>query len=273
MSRNSDVLYNLFARCSNFLERFFISCHNFGFVNALKLFYGLYSNKHLKSVKIKRMRRKIYFRGKADIGVMSHFWKPLYHIECTKPNKQLAIIDAGANIGDETIRFQHFHPNATILAIEAEQDNFSVLKKNFQETPNVHCYHKALWYETTTLSLSKNSDSNESFRVNEETKQAALQVGTITIPELMQTHQLNEIDIIKLDIEGAEKALFSYNTDEWISKVNVFIFEIPDYDNPGTTRLIFEKLAAMNFNVFRSDESLVLIKADQPFRLHSILYY
>mgnify|MGYP000361339186 CR=1 FL=1 len=36
-------------------------------------------------------------------------------------------------------------------------------------------------------------------------------------------------DLLKIDIEGAEKELFSENTDYWLGKVNMIIIELHDW--------------------------------------------
>ncbi len=230
----------------------------------------------MRKVHINFADRDFYFRGKSDKGVMSHFWNNLFNITTTK-DKPLNIIDAGAHIGDETLRFRYFHPDANIVAIEAEKNNFEVLSKNFSEDKNVKLFNKALWNEKTTLNIAQHSDSTEAFRVREKdsSNTSSTEIKTITIPIIMQENNWDEIDILKLDIEGAEKTIFTKNFDEWIEKVNVFVFEIPDSDIPGTTQLIFDAISKHGIIVtcHNVDEYLVLIKENQPFGLERIKYY
>jgi hypothetical protein len=61
-------------------------------------------------------------------SLLTRSWIPLHRVHL--------IVNAGANIGDETIRFRHFHPEATIIALEPHAGNFHVLKKNVEADPN-----------------------------------------------------------------------------------------------------------------------------------------
>lgn len=47
------------------------------------------------------------------------------------------IVDAGANIGLASIYFANNYPEAKIIAIEPEQSNFELLKKNVAPYPNI----------------------------------------------------------------------------------------------------------------------------------------
>ena len=58
------------------------------------------------------------------------------------------------------------------------------------------------------------------------------------------TGGLTEIDILKLDIEGAEYEVFSRNYESWIHRVEVIIVECADKDRPGTTQAMFRALSA-----------------------------
>jgi hypothetical protein len=80
------------------------------------------------SLYVTKLRRRVCFRGKMG-GVLSHYYSPGYRILDTTTNPVRVIIDAGANIGDETLRFRHFHPEAEIVAIEPDSGNFAVLCK------------------------------------------------------------------------------------------------------------------------------------------------
>ena len=45
------------------------------------------------------------------------------------------------------------------------------------------------------------------------------------MPDLIQSQDISQIDILKVDIEGAERALFSTPQDEWIKHVRTIAIE------------------------------------------------
>ena len=71
--------------------------------------------------------------------------------------------------------------------------------------------------------------THEGYRVTEATDQD-YDLEAVTIEQLMNDHELPRIDILKLDIEGAEYHLFARNFESWIDKIQVIIFECDDTD-------------------------------------------
>ena len=107
-----------------------------------------------------------------DIGAVMHFVNPNYHIIGTS-KKITTIIDLGANIGSETIRFAINHPNSKIFSVEAQADNFNILKLNIEKNnfKNVKLYNRAAYsedgIELTLSNSSSGANKNEAFSIKE----------------------------------------------------------------------------------------------------------
>jgi FkbM family methyltransferase len=191
-------------------------------------------------------------------------------------DKVRRIVDAGANIGDETIRFRYFHPEATIIAIEPEVNNFRLLTQNTQNDPKIICLNKGLWSRECRLKVIPGT-VNENFKVAEMTNSSEkYDIEAISVDRLMREFDLPEIDILKMDIEGAERQVFdAESVMDWITRVKVIILECPDNDYPGTTILMFEKLlqSGRKFNCYIHGENIVLIRSDVKWTLSSDLLY
>ena len=261
-----------------FVERLTIGLRNLGLVGAIKLFF-IYRSRSLllkpTSVYLQGPKRHFYFRGAADKGVMSHFYKDGYRIVDQQRNKVRFIIDAGANIGDETIRFRYFHPEATIIAIEPEKNNFQVLEQNVKDDPRIITVNRGLWSKACRLRIIPGT-TNESFKVAEVSDpDESYDILATSISQLMEEFSIPEIDILKMDIEGAEKQVFNSVTTGWLSKVKVFIFECPDNDNPGTTMMIFNALfqEGLKYNCYLHGENIILIRQDVAWTLGSDLFF
>jgi hypothetical protein len=65
---------------------------------------------------------------------------------------------------------------------------------------------------------------------------------------MMEMH-LDRIDILKIDIEGAEKEVFE-SSSKWIDKVSVIMTELHDQIRPGSARAFSE--ATQGFDVVSS---------------------
>ncbi len=259
----------LIRRSIAWLYRFVCCIEQLGFINAIKIFLiGRILNLEI-AIKLPNAQT-FYCNGRLD-GVTSHFYNWAYYIQTNDGPAIQTIIDGGANIGVETARFHFHYPDAHIIAVEAAKRNFSYLEKNFKENEKVDCVLGGLWPIKTNLNVHSPAASMESFVVEETEKENLESIKAFPIQELMDRKNWKQIDILKLDIEGAEYELFTKNYKSWIDKVNVLIFEVPDVDRAGATQVIFKALADLNFNTFHCGENLVLIKNHLPWTLKKVI--
>ena len=63
-------------------------------------------------------------------------------------------------------------------------------------------------------------------------------VKGMTVRSIMDTFGFSFIDVLKIDIEGAEKEVFA-DTSEWISNVNSLIVELHEGKKPGCKRSFY----------------------------------
>ena len=263
----------LFARGFAYLQRFCVAWENFGFVSAVRLF--IYCREEIPggvSVYVRKLRRTIVFRGRIDKGVLSHFYTPGYRIRNTTENTVQVILDVGANIGDETLRFRHFHPEAVIVAIEPDSENFKFLSLNTGGDTKIRLLKNGLWSHDCWLRVVP-GESAEGIRVEEAEAASPEGVEAVSIPTILSQLSLDEIDILKMDIEGAEYQVFSApNVESWIDRVKVLIVECPDTDHPGATQKIFEAIANREFDCYIHGECLVFIRKDTGWKLESNTY-
>jgi FkbM family methyltransferase len=162
------------------------------------------------------------------------------------------------------MRFRRFHPKAKILAIEADMGNFAVLQKNFAWDTRTIPLRRALWNREGELMVWP-TWANVASRVGESPNHvAAVPVPGCTVPGLMREFELSGIDILKLDIEGAESVVFQTPDTRWLAQVRCIVFECCDADDAGTTMKVFDVLrqAGWRGNCHVCGENLVLIRSD-----------
>ena len=147
------------------------------------------------------------------------------------------IIDAGANVGLASIYFANQYPQAKIIAIEPENSNFMLLKKNVEPYPNVIPLQAALWNKNEEMTLFDPGLGNWAFEIADTTAESvesgAQTVMAMTVDRIMAEYQFDEIDILKIDIEGAEKEVFE-DTSLWIEQVKSLMIELHEETKPGT---------------------------------------
>jgi FkbM family methyltransferase len=148
------------------------------------------------------------------------------------------IIDAGANIGLASIYFSSRFPDAKIFAIEPELSNFELLSKNVSSYKNITAIHAALWNENNDINLIDPGlgkwgfMTQEDNNINDSLGKLCHSVKGMRLETIMESWGINHIDILKVDIEGAEKEVF-YDTSQWIHQVDCLIVELHERMKPG----------------------------------------
>ncbi|MBU2472872.1 MAG: FkbM family methyltransferase [Patescibacteria group bacterium] len=162
------------------------------------------------------------------------------------------IVDAGANAGYSTLYFHNRFPKAKVIAIEPEENNFSILKLNTSRYKQIELVKAGLWYKKTNLKIVDAGLGEWGFKTEE-----GGDIPTITIDELVNRY--NEIDILKMDIEGAEKEFFSHNCD-WLNRVNILIIELHDKWREGCSKTFYSAIEKYNFKISQKGENIILFK-------------
>lgn len=154
------------------------------------------------------------------------------------------IVDAGANIGLASIYLANKYPSAKIIAIEPEQSNFTLLKKNVEAYPNIQPVQAALWHKNEEINLVDPGLGNWGFMTAEKggsdtsVAPARHTVRAMTVDKVMEAFDLKTINILKIDIEGAEKEVFS-DTTAWINRVDSMIVELHERMKSGCNRSFY----------------------------------
>jgi len=76
----------------------------------------------------------------------------------------------------------------------------------------------------------------------------------VGIEDLLQQFDRERIDVLKIDVEGAEYDLFSSDISTWIDRVGTLAIEIHEQIRPGVRNLVFDALAKHGFAHRRWEE-------------------
>ena len=167
------------------------------------------------------------------------------------------ILDAGANIGLSAVYFSITFPGADIIALEPEDTNYEFLEYNTEEFPCITPIKKALWYKNTRLNITNPNEPSFSFSVTENDSFQGPVEG-VTVDALMQEYGLETIDILKIDIEGAEKEIFAEKP-AWVSRVRMIFIELHDSKKPGCSRAFYSAIDPFVKEELRQGENAVII--------------
>ncbi len=127
--------------------------------------------------------------------------------------KGMTVLDIGANVGLYTvIAARLVGEEGRIISFEPEAQNFGILKKNISDNnfKNVQPIQVAVadTEGELTLFLSKGNKGKHSlFRPSDTGGEQV--VKTIVLDKWLEKHTIGKVDIIKIDIQGAEPLAFS----------------------------------------------------------------
>ena len=129
--------------------------------------------------------------------------------KCVQP---LTIFDIGANKGEIAERYSQMFPTATIYSFEPVPDVFTTLERKFHENPQIIVHQLAVSEAVGTADIYLHRYEASGWNsmlpklsgsiVPEDV--SAVKVPTITIDVFCDRHNINTIDLLKLDIQGGE---------------------------------------------------------------------
>jgi FkbM family methyltransferase len=144
----------------------------------------------------------------------------VYYFE--SDNKAPLIIDCGSNIGLSIIYFKTLFPQSKVIGFEPDPEIHGLLRSNLDafKLKDIDARNEAVWIKDETLVFKKgyleghivDADSNE---------KNTIQVKATRLRDLLS--QFEEIDFLKIDIEGAELEVLE-DCAEYLPRVkNLFI--------------------------------------------------
>jgi hypothetical protein len=85
-------------------------------------------------------------------------------------------------------------------------------------------------------------------------------VNGVTIDDLLaRWGGVSKIDLLKIDIEGAEKELFSVPCDSWLTRMRIMVIELHDHMIPGCEQALERVTRNRRFLKMIKDENTILI--------------
>jgi FkbM family methyltransferase len=173
-----------------------------------------------------------------------------------------SIIDGGGNIGLTAAYFASRYPDAKILTIEPDKENFELLKQNTGAYKNIEQLNGGIWDHAAHLLVKDLGIGNNGFMVEETSEGTAGAIQSWGIYDLMQKMNWPTCDIVKLDVEGSEKEIFSANYQQWLPKTKLLIVEVHDRMKKGCSKAVFTAINQYNFSMNVAGENLVFRNED-----------
>lgn len=169
------------------------------------------------------------------------------------PKDKIIIFEIGACEGEDSIKYSRLFNNASIYAFEPLPENIKLIKNNLSKygIKNVACYNKALsskegtaeFYVSTGIppsSIESDWDfGNKSSSLLAPAKHLEIasfikfnkkiEVETITIKSFCERNNINLIDFIHMDVQGAELMVLE-GAGDYISSIKAIWLEVSKID-------------------------------------------
>lgn len=235
-----------------------------GWVTAIRVLL----DKHIKkgAIKVPFIKYPIYIRHTdfADNQVFNEvILKRAYASIDSNKEQVVRILDLGANIGLSATSFLSEYPNAALCVVEPDPENYKLLLENLKpfmkEGRDVHCYNTAVYNIETQLFMEDPGVGSHGFRaVERKTSTGAEGLRSVSVNGLLAALKWDRVDIIKIDIEGAEKELFEENI-EWIDRTRYLIVETHDRFKQNATKTVFKALSSKQYQMKIWNQNLLFV--------------
>ena len=223
------------------------------------ILYILHSNK----------KRYIKYRGISFSGfkfnvvdMPSFLWQikeifidKIYKFNIINPNG--LIIDCGVNIGVSLLYFSRYYPNSKIIGFEADRNISIVCSENLFNNfiDNVLLINAAVWINNDGISFDSDGADGGAISMNSSNKL----IDSVRLKDKLG--EFSEVELLKLDIEGAELELLIDCKNSLKNVNNIFIEYHSRVNSKQSLSVILDILEQNQFRYYIED----LSKKKSPF--------
>lgn len=163
------------------------------------------------------------------------------------------ILDLGANVGLASAWFLSRFPGAQVLAVEAAADNYKACCENLAPYGSrAHVLHGAAWSRQEMLTLCRKSCAADNWvRQPAHNDTDTTDVMGWDIARLIEMSGFAKIDLLKMDVEGAETEIFHSNVAAWLGRISNLCIELHGQE---CRHAFFAALSAYDYQHAQSGE-------------------
>jgi FkbM family methyltransferase len=223
----------------------------------------------LFAIRVRGYRHPIYLRvGTSDVSVFGQMFLQRQYGGLPIANPRV-IFDGGANIGLASLFFLNQYPNARIIAIEPDYENYCVAERNlYPYRDRCSLMYGALWSERTRLALKKRGAHWESQVEACQPGLADRNIEAYSLSDIRQQFTLSTIDLLKVDIEGAEIELLQPGRASMLDDVRCCAIEL---HGDHCVEMFTKEARRQNFHLSRRNEITIAHRCSRPWDFKSNL--
>jgi len=143
------------------------------------------------------------------------------------------VVDLGGNIGLAALYFAGHYPDAKIFTVEPNESSHRLLSHNLNSlvaAGRCEVLKAGVWSHETQLGGGMLApDRFSAFQIQEISDSASTDnsIRGLPLPAILEASGFPRVDLLKIDIEGAEVKVFDGNLD-WLDRVGAIAIEFHD---------------------------------------------
>lgn len=188
--------------------------------------------------------RQIFYDGEYDFPI---------------PFEPKCIVDGGGNIGFFAVLMANRFPDAIIISIEPDKENFLMLTKNTKSYKNIFPIQSGIWNKEASLQVEDKGYGEWGLMVKEVPDGTMNSFKAVSVPGIMQQFNFIQLDMIKLDVEGAEEFIFADRYSEWMLQTKMLVIELHERMIPGSSNSFWNAMNQQNFSQTKMGENIIFM--------------
>ena len=169
------------------------------------------------------------------------------------------IIDCGAHVGVSVLYWKSLYPEARVIAFEPDPANFAFLEVNCSTVTGIDLHNAAVWISNGIASFTPIGSTlgHMSELTGRQDRLERVMVKTERLGDYLET----DVDLLKLDIEGAEVDVLADCAEGLANVRNIFVEFHSFIDRPQRLATLVSILEQCGFRLHAHSE----MPATQPF--------
>lgn len=185
----------------------------------------------LVGIRIPGFAHRFYFRrNTSDRFIVRQIFRSREY-DCLDSNQPIRFfVDGGGNIGATSVYLLTKFPEARAIVIEPDDTNREVCLRNLGPfLDRIEIVPRALWSESAPLHFCRSSvGAGQESAISVATCQngETADIEGITLDDLFKRIDVSTVDLVKLDVEGAEEEIFGKGSLKWLGRTRNIVIEL-----------------------------------------------
>lgn len=147
------------------------------------------------------------------------------------------VVDLGAHIGSFSVWAARQAPNGQVYAFEPNHENYRLLEENkkLNDIANLSIFNFAVSDKSGEVVLFASDHCSMSHSLFETDAKNSKTVRAVSLAEILQANQIDKVDYLKLDVEGAEYLVILNTPPQTLRQIDKIFIEYHDYLEHGHT--------------------------------------